>query len=293
MDYCTTCGAQRIPQRLFCSRCGSRYDAAAVPAAPKTENPETPEDALTSQEMDLGLPPPVPPSTDGWSTRSSTSWASSPPGHGPSWYVGVALALVAALAAVAVVVILWPHSSPNGTNAVLPRPSQPAPTPTEIASTEPTYPTETESPTPERSATPPIYEGNSVVSVAPAAGRDPTAPDVVKLLTRYFTDINDRDFADYPSLFVDEISAKFSRAQLERGYRSTVDSNARLASLTTGADGRPAATVTFISRQDAADGPDGQTCTRWRVTFFLESAFNGSYVFGRPSATYRARHSAC
>jgi hypothetical protein len=85
------------------------------------------------------------------------------------------------------------------------------------------------------------------VSVAPAAASDPAAPAVVTMLSRYFTDISTRNFADYLALFTPEMRATIDTRQLAAGYRSTQDSHARLASLAVGADGRPAATVTFVS----------------------------------------------
>lgn len=142
------------------------------------------------------------------------------------------------------------------------------------------------------STVPPPYNGNSVVSVAPAAGSDPRAPTVVALLTRYITDINERNFADYFTLYTPKVRAALDPAQVAAGYRSTEVSGGRLTELSTTGDGRPAATVTFTSTQDAADGPDGQTCTHWKVDFFLEDV-GAAYLFGSPPSNYQAEHVAC
>ncbi len=112
------------------------------------------------------------------------------------------------------------------------------------------------------------------------------------LLTRYITDINERNFADYFTLYTPKVRAALDPAQVAAGYRSTEVSGGRLTELSTTGDGRPAATVTFTSTQDAADGPDGQTCTHWKVDFFLEDV-GAAYLFGSPPSNYQAEHVAC
>ena len=109
------------------------------------------------------------------------------------------------------------------------------------------------------------------------------------MLTRYFTDINQRTFNDYSSLFT---PAK--RTHLDPGgYRSTKVSSAQLLALDTASDGRPAATVTFTSTQNPEDGPDGETCTHWTVIFFPEAQGDGTYLFGLEPTNYRALYTAC
>ena len=63
-------------------------------------------------------------------------------------------------------------------------------------------------------------------------------------------------------------------------------------SITTAPDGRPAADVTFTSRQQPQDGPDGESCTNWQVTmFFHDNA--GTCTIGAPPADYSASFQAC
>jgi tetratricopeptide (TPR) repeat protein len=106
---------------------------------------------------------------------------------------GVAVIVIAGV--VAGLVVAFRHTSSTSSIARTVPTSQLAPTP------EVTSEADTGVATPRTftkvSKVPPPYNGNSVVSVAPAAGSDPRAPTVVGLLTRYFTDINDRNFADY------------------------------------------------------------------------------------------------
>jgi hypothetical protein len=230
---------------------------------------------------------PVMPPPERWA--ASTAWSAPRQARGPGWYVGVALGFVALLAVVTGVVLLWPHASSKSSNVLPPvlttsvqttaPPTSDSPSSTSVTSSNP--------PT----TAPPIYRGNSVVSVAQAAASQPTAPVVVDLLSRYFTDINTGKFTDYRLLYSPAKSAS-SLGQIAHDYRSTIDTHARLIDLATAADGRPAATVTFTSHQDAVDGPDGQTCTQWQVTFFLEAA-NSGYLIGTPPTDYRAQRTAC
>jgi hypothetical protein len=142
------------------------------------------------------------------------------------------------------------------------------------------------------STVPPVHAGNSVVSVAPAASTNPHTRAVAALLTRRYTDINERNFDDYWKMLTPQYGATFNRAEVAAGYRSTDIFDIRLTELRTGEDGRLAATVTFTSNQDAADGPSGQVCTRWTVGFFLTTS-GGTYLIDKPPSSYHAKHTAC
>jgi hypothetical protein len=208
--------------------------------------------------------------------------------------VGVAAAIAGTALALAATNDRHPTSNATA-------PSAPGNTPAPAASTQDTLPTDIASDTtvptstietPPSTTTPSPYAGNSVVSVAPAAANNPAAPTVVQMLTRYFNDINNRDFNDYRLLFAQELRASLDPQQLASGYRSTTDSSAQLTTLAVTPDGRPAATVTFTSQQNAADGPDGETCTNWTLTFYLQTEGNTT-VFGPHPPGYKAQHSAC
>jgi len=209
-------------------------------------------------------------------------------------------AVVVLIAAIVVGLIVAFHHTASTSSGV-----QPPPTTQAVPTSHGTFATNTDETTPNITTnettpqivttaptTPAPYGGNSVVSVAPAAGSDPRAPTVVTLLTRYFTDINQRNFGDYFTLYAPDVRAELDQAQIEAGYGSTQVSSGRLTAIRTAADGRPVATVTFTSTQDAADGPDGQTCTHWTVNFFLENA-GRAYLFGSPPSNYQTEHVAC
>ena len=110
------------------------------------------------------------------------------------------------------------------------------------------------------------------------------------MITEYFRAINSRDYAGY--LTTQSPGNALTEQQFQTGFRSTVDSDVLVTSITTAPDGRPAADVTFTSRQQPQDGPDGESCTNWQVTMFFD-ANAGTYTIGAPPADYRASYQAC
>jgi len=142
------------------------------------------------------------------------------------------------------------------------------------------------------SIVPPAHTGNSVVYVAATARSDPRAPAVATFLTRRYTDINERNFDDYWKMYTPTFRATFDPKQVAAGYRSTEIFDIQLTELGTSADGRVAATVAFTSTQDAADAPNGQSCTHWTVGFFLRTV-GGAYLIDKAPSSYHAKHAPC
>jgi hypothetical protein len=252
--YCTECGTRREGDETFCTSCATRYDDAVRP----DELDDAPEE---------------------------------PSGHGAGWYVGlsVALAVIVIGAVVGGAALLRQRVSSadapisgvrlnsDGFIVTVPPDAEESTTYTE----EPQYTEEptlsySEEPTPSYTEEPPTTTapppdlGNATVSVAPEVAANATARAVVALLTDYFTAINERDYAAYQQLHARAVRAKLTRAEFVKGYRTTNNSQVLLRGLGTAEDGRLLATVDFVSTQDAADGPDNQTCTQWTVGKFLE-----------------------
>lgn len=263
--YCTRCGGRRTDGTSYCPRCEARYD----------------DDELR----------PVTP---------------GPPGYGAGWFVGlsVVLALVVTGAIVGAGALLGRAMSPE--SYALPTysddsvPSEDPVIPTETFVPEVPSPTEestfTEEPVPTEETTTteaPIEPtvGNDVVAVAEGVGLNTDAAGAVKVLTAYFTAINNRDYADYRAVHTKAVRNKMTESEFTKGYGSTVDSEIMLVDLGTASDGRLLATVSFISHQDAADGLDGQTCTHWSVGKFLEPEGSNLRI-GKASSGY-ANHEAC
>ena len=131
---------------------------------------------------------------------------------------------------------------------------------------------------------------DTLVSLAPAAAGYPDAAAIQAVITEYFRAINSRDYAGY--LTVESLGNALTEQQFQTGFRSTVDSDVLVTSITTAPDGRPAADVTFTSRQQPQDGPGGESCTNWQVTMFFDTN-TGTYTIGAPPADYRASYQAC
>jgi hypothetical protein len=134
--------------------------------------------------------------------------------------------------------------------------------------------------------------GNAIVAVAPAAARNPSAPRVVNLLTKYFTAINSHDYPAYLRLLDPQMQRIETAQRFSEGFRSTTDSGATLTGLSTAPDGRLAAVVRFTSHQSPADSPDRTACTHWTITLYLTSS-GGGYLIGMPPTGYQALHQTC
>jgi hypothetical protein len=127
-------------------------------------------------------------------------------------------------------------------------------------------------------------------TLAPAAAQYPGATAIQAVLSRYFEAINGRAYGAY--LATQSPDNALTASQFQAGFESTQDSDVLIAGITTAPDGRPAADVTFTSRQQPQDGPDGESCTDWHVTLYFDGSA-GSYTIGAPPASYHASYQAC
>ncbi len=130
----------------------------------------------------------------------------------------------------------------------------------------------------------------SPVSLAPAAALYPEADQIESVISTYFQAINGRDYTAY--LTTQSPGQALTAGQFQTGFRSTQDSNMVITSIGQGPDGRPAADVTFTSRQQPQDGPEGESCTDWQVTMFFDGQA-GTYTIGAPAGGYHASYQAC
>jgi hypothetical protein len=147
------------------------------------------------------------------------------------------------------------------------------------------------SPSPSLSASAPSPSpSDTLVSLAPAAAGDHDAAAIQPVITEYFRAINSRDYAGY--LTAESPGNALTEQQFQSGFRSTVDSDVLVTSISAAPGGRPAAHVTFTSRQQPQDGPHGESCTNWQVTMFFDDNA-GTYTIGAPPADYRASFQAC
>jgi hypothetical protein len=138
------------------------------------------------------------------------------------------------------------------------------------------------------SASPPAPPG--LVSLAPAAALYPGASAIEGVINRYFQAINGRDYAAYQA--TQSPGYAMTASQFQTGFESTRDSDVLITGISSGPDGRPAVNVTFTSRQQPNDGPEGESCTNWRVMMFLDGSA-GAYTIGAPLNGYKAAYQAC
>jgi hypothetical protein len=129
-----------------------------------------------------------------------------------------------------------------------------------------------------------------LATLAPAAALYPGAVAIEKVVNRYFQAINGRDYAAYQA--TQSPGTAMSESQFLAGFKSTRDSDVLITGITSGFDGRPAADVTFTSRQQPQDGPEGETCTNWHVTMYFDGSA-GTYTIGAPPNGYKAAYQAC
>ncbi|TCC18277.1 hypothetical protein [Kribbella speibonae] len=169
-----------------------------------------------------------------------------------------------------------PEEAPSETWTPAPTEDETTTTPTE--STEPAAP-----------SVPAV--GNELVAVTTEAAQDASAAAVVEVLTAYFTAINNRDYDAYQAQHTRAARAAMTRKQFTSGFRSTVDTEITVTGLSIARDGRLVAEVSFVSQQNAEDGPDGQTCTRWTVGKFFEG--QGTNLRIGKALSGSSRHEAC
>ncbi len=155
-----------------------------------------------------------------------------------------------------------------------------------------TVPPAGNSPSPPRTGNSPSppRQPAALVSLAPPAALHPDAALIAPVIVAYFRAINSRDYAGY--LATEDPGNTLTAQQFQTGFRSTRDSDVLVASVAITPDGRPAADVTFTSRQQPQDGPEGESCTDWHVTMFFDDRA-GTYTLGPPPAGYHASYQAC
>jgi hypothetical protein len=162
----------------------------------------------------------------------------------------------------------------------------PAPRPPAVLpSSAPASPSTPASPSAPASAPP-----ANLAALAPAAALYPGAGAIEGVIDRYFRAINGRDYAAYQA--TQSPGMAMTESQFRTGFASTRDSHVLITGITTMPGGQPAADVTFTSQQQPQDGPDGESCTNWRVTMYFDGSA-GTYTIGAPPNGYKAAYQAC
>jgi hypothetical protein len=119
-----------------------------------------------------------------------------------------------------------------------------------------------------------------------AVAADPRAADIAAMFDQHFSGINSRDYpraiAVYDPAGVIRPDDPGHRQRFVDGVSTTTDSDVRLLAVGPGAGAPVAATarLTFQSQQAPGYGPkdrEGETCTRWDITYALTSPAERQY----------------
>jgi hypothetical protein len=302
MSFCMACGCERTGANHFCNGCGAEFgepaDGDEVGRGPwagdwatpaSLEGPaDQPLSGLATRPdagiglLDSLLTPPDP-SWDDWYVHPAVQPAAeegSPGGRPSGWRRRIIIALAAAviLAAVsgaAVFELDHGHVRPGTRAAGATGAAAQARKPRLAASSAP-------------------GAGNSAsdVAVAPPAAGNTALPQVLALLRRYFTAINQHDYAAYSDLLDPQVLQQSTAAEFYSGDGSTADSDERLTGISATSAGGVAAAVTFTSHQQPADSPDNSACDDWSITLYLVP--NGAgYLIGLPPSGYQASYTSC
>lgn len=132
----------------------------------------------------------------------------------------------------------------------------------------------------------------ATVAVASAVGRNAALPQVLAVLDRYFSAINQHDYAAYARLLDQQAQQRSPASAFSAGDGSTADSGEMLTGLAELSSGEVAAAVTFTSHQQPVDSPDHSDCDAWSITLYLVPEGTG-YLIGLPPAGYQGSFTSC
>jgi cell division septation protein DedD len=132
----------------------------------------------------------------------------------------------------------------------------------------------------------------SLVAISPGVTASAARPQVETLLSHYFHGINSHSYAEYASTLNPQEQAKQTQSEFTSGYSSTTDSGMTLTGLSDGGNGGLTATVTFTSRQSAAQSVDHSACNAWTLNLYLVPQGAG-YLIGTAPSGYQPTYSDC
>jgi len=314
MSFCTACGCERIGANHYCDGCGAEFgereppeDHGARPRPPAqsfsaswasgfstpwaftgASGPLLPADPVTRPDVAIGLLDsllaPPDPAAEAWPdvVGGDTGTRRRLPGRF-RWLavVTVAVVVIAGLGGAAAYELRHGHGRAALRDG---RAAEHARTP--------------------RSA-PPSASGQSghgaghgaagvavAVAVASAVGRNAALPQVTALLDRYFSAINQHDYAAYARLLDPQALQRSPASAFYTGDGSTADTGETITGLADLSSGEMAAAVTFTSHQQPADSPDHSDCDAWSITLYLVPRGTG-YLIGLPPAGYQGGFTSC
>jgi hypothetical protein len=318
MGFCTACGCERIGSNRYCDGCGAESggpeppeDPAADPWPPGRPRPGAwasgfstpwsftgasgplPAGPVTRPDVGIGLLDnllaPPDPGREAWPdvVGPDAGARHRPPGRFRWLAVAtVAVVIIAGLGGAAAFELRHGHgrSAPRAGSALAR-----ARTPGTVQVSGPASLS--------GSAGPSGHGGTGAtvavaVAVASAVGRNAARPQVIALLDRYFSAINQHDYAAYAQLLDPQALQRSPASAFYTGDGSTADTGEMLTGLADMSSGGVAAAVTFTSHQQPADSPDHSDCDSWSITLYLVPQGAG-YLIGLPPPGYQGSFASC
>lgn len=113
--------------------------------------------------------------------------------------------------------------------------------------------------------------GPTEVEVSADAWVHPAGPAVQDVLNRYFSAINDKDYRSWVATVTPAVANQRPEATWLQGYASITDGTIRVSRIDEAGPGRLVALVSYVSTQNATDGPDDLKVPRicWRSSIPL------------------------
>jgi hypothetical protein len=132
----------------------------------------------------------------------------------------------------------------------------------------------------------------SLVAISPNVTASDAQTQVEPLLSHYFQGINTHNYTEYASTLTAQQQANEPQSSFDSGYSTTTDSGMTLTSLADSSAGGMTATVTFTSRQSAAQSVDNSACNAWTLNLYLVPQGTGFLIGPAPSG-YQPTYSDC
>jgi hypothetical protein len=132
-------------------------------------------------------------------------------------------------------------------------------------------------------------------SGTPVIGGSASGADVAGItstLVTYFDAINNGDYATAYAQLDARAQTQGSEQTFASGDSTSYDFNFNLASVTTQSSGVDVAQLSFTSVQDAAHGPNGDTCDAWTLNYTMVNV-NGTWLIDSAGGQNGVTYSAC
>jgi serine protease Do len=134
--------------------------------------------------------------------------------------------------------------------------------------------------------------GPSATSEARASGSPGPSAAIKSTLTSYFNDINDGNYAAAYALLGPQAQGQTSLSQFAQGDATSYDFNISVGAVTSLPAGEAHVPVDFTSIQDSADGPDGDTCDDWTLSYTMTNS-SGTWLIDSATGQNGLTHTPC